>query len=1100
MTRASRLPSLACAFLAALSTFVLVPMARAQAARGSIVGNVADASGAAVPGATIVITEIRTNIVQGSTTNASGNYAFPNVRDGLYKVEAELSGFKKALRENVQVDVNTTIRVDFRLEVGDLSETLTVTSEAPALQTDRADTGRIIQGQAIQAMPLGFGRNFQGMWATVPGATRPSRPHSEFFNSQDSLESKVNGQSRLANNVQMEGVDNTHRTGLLTVLIPSAEALETVAVSTSNFDAEFGRAGGAVTNVTLKSGTNDLRGSAFWFHGNDSLNATPYFASSKPETDYNQFGFVVGGPIRRNRLFYFGDYQRTNDNLGKNWRFFVPPAEWRSGDFSSASGTVIRDPLTGDSAGNGRDPFPGNVIPASRISPIARAILDRVPLPNIAGQPIGQPNYEGTTIRARKTDQFDVKVNWQASERDQFSPRFSYMRPVVIDPSPYAGAIGGPANGGFAGTGTNDTIVTGLNWTRSWTNTLVMEVRGGFTWYHNVAASEGQGLDTAQELGVPGVNLDDYTSGIMSVNIQNYSNPVVGFSNSLPWDRGETTWTFATTLTKLTGNHQLKFGADLRRNRDFLLQTQDFGGPRGTFAYNGSGTSTPADPAAVRNNVANSLASFLLDYANDVRRDVPFVDEPGTRHRQYFFFLHDKWQVRPSVTVDLGLRYEYYTPFVGIQERGGLSSYDPSNNTLRVAGYGDIPADLGVRTSKTNFNPRTGISWRISDRDVLRAGYGASTAPYPDNTYAFNYPTKGNVLQQASSAFTRGGSLATGFPVQGTVDIPSNGIMPVDQPFLRSSGLFSLPEQLHEGMLHSWNVAYQRQLGWGFTGEVAYVGNRGVDMLYRFQLNAATVLGLDNAGRPLFAPFGRTADVPTRVPGRSDYHSMQAKLDRRFRNGILVTNSYTFGRARNFADDNGFIDTPADPERSYGLAGFDRRHTWVTSFVVDLPFFRESDHALLRQALGGWQASGLLTLMGGQALSVTADGALLRAPGNTLYADRVADPTVMGDKGPNAFYFDGSAFAQPAPATFGNTVRNGSGLRGPGFTALDFSLVKRVAIGQSYRFLEFRADAFNLTNTPAWNNPNTSLASPQFGRISGAGNQRIIRLAAKVSF
>ncbi len=1100
MTSRSPLQWLGSALLAVLLGCSFSVEAQAQAARGGLLGNVSDNTGGAVPGVTITITETRTNLSQTAVTNESGNYSFPNVRDGVYRVEAELSGFKKAVRENVQVDVNTTVRADFRLEIGDLSESITVSSEAPALQTDRADTGRIIQGQAIQAMPLGFGRNFQGMWATVPGATRPTRPHSEFFNSQDSLESKMNGQSRLGNNVQMEGIDNNHRTGLLTVLIPSAEALETVAVSTSNFDAEFGRAGGAVTNVTLKSGTNDLRGSAFWFHGNEGLNAKPYFAQTKPETTYNQFGFVVGGPIRRNRLFYFGDYQRTNDDLGKVWRFFVPPAEWRGGDFSSATNTIIRDPLTGDDLGNGRDAFANNVIPANRISPIAREILSLVPMPNLAGQPIGQPNYEATTVRQRKTDQFDIKVNWQVSDRDQLAPRFSFMRPVVIDPSPYSGNIGGPANGGFAGTGTNDTIVTGLNWTRSWTNTLVMEARGGFTWYHNVAASEGQGLDTARQLGVPGVNISDYTSGIMSVNLQNYSNPVVGFANSMPWDRGETTWTFATTLTKLAGNHQIKFGADLRRDRDYLLQTQDFGGPRGTFSYNGSGTSSPSDPVAMRNNVANSLASFMLDYANDVRRDVPFVDEPGTRHQQYFFFVHDKWQMRPNVTVDLGVRYEYYTPFVGLQEQGGLSSYDPTNNTLRVAGYGNVPTNLGVETRVWNFNPRTGISWRITEQDVLRAGYGASTSPYPDNSYAFNYPTKGNVLQQATNTFTQGGSLATGFPAQGSVDIPADGLVPVDQPFLRNSGLFSLPQNIFGGILHSWNLAYQRQLPGGFTAEVAYVGNRGVDILYSFNLNAAMVLGQDQAGRPLFEPFGRTADVPTRVPGRSDYHSMQAKLDRRFQNGILVTNSYTLGRARNFADDNGGIATPADRERSYGLAGFDRRHTWVTSFVVDLPFFRESENPILRHALGGWQTSGLLTLMSGTPLNVTADGALLRAPGNTLYADRVGEPEVFGDKGPNVLYFDPSAFAQPAPATFGNINRNGSGMRGPGFTALDFSLVKRFRVAQSHRFFEFRTDAFNLTNTPNWNNPNTSLASPQFGRISGASNQRIIRVALKYAF
>src|SRR5690606_29610313 len=357
---------------------------------------------------------------------------------------------------------------------------------------------------------------------------------------------------------------------------------------------------------------NDLRGSAFWFHGNDGLNATPYFAQSKPETTYNQFGFTIGGPIRRNRLFYFGDYQRTNDDLGKVFRFFVPPAEWRAGDFSSATNTTIYDPLTGDGTGNDRVPFPNNVIPADRISPIARAILDRVPLPNLSGQPIGQPNYEATTVRERRTDSFDVKVNWQASGNDQVSPRVSYSRPTIFDPSPY-GEVGGPANGGFAGDGIQRTVSAAVNWTRTWTNSLGMELRVGTSWYANDAIAQGQGINLSEQLGIPGVNLSDYTSGISSMSIQGYSNPVVGFSNSMPWERGETTANISAVVTKLIGNHSVKWGGDLRRNRDFLLQTQEFGGPRGTFSFNGSGTSRPVDPTSIRNNPANSLASFLLD-------------------------------------------------------------------------------------------------------------------------------------------------------------------------------------------------------------------------------------------------------------------------------------------------------------------------------------------------------------------------------------------------------------------------------------------------------------------------------------------------------
>ena len=373
----------------------LVPtMTWAQATRGSLVGTVTDTSGAQVPGTTVTITEVGTNIVTTGVSNENGAYTFPNLKDGLYRVAAELTGFKKVVRENVQVDVNTTIRVDFRLEPGDLAETLTVTSESPALQTDRTDTGRVIQGEQIAAMPLGFGRNFQGMLATVPGASRPFKPHSEFFNSQDSLSSNVNGQSRLANNVMIEGIDNNQKTGLLSVIIPSAEALETVSVTTSNYDAEFGRAGGAVTNATIKSGTNQFRGSGFWFGDNQDTHAINAFVDrtlpkerQKPDTLYNQFGFTFGGPIMKNKLFFFGDYVRTNDDLGRVNRYVLPTAEQRAGNFSGSS-VPIYDPLTGDLAtGANREAFAGNVIPANRISPIAQKILASIPLPNLQAAP-----------------------------------------------------------------------------------------------------------------------------------------------------------------------------------------------------------------------------------------------------------------------------------------------------------------------------------------------------------------------------------------------------------------------------------------------------------------------------------------------------------------------------------------------------------------------------------------------------------------------------------------------------------------------------------------------------------------------------------------
>ena len=333
---------------------LIVPShASAQAVTGTLLGNVTDSSGAGVPGATVTVTEVQTNISRSAVSNDAGYFIFASLQNGTYTVDAELTGFKKVVRQNVKVDVNTTIRVDMKLEVGQLTEAVTVSAETPVLQTDRTDTGRILESKMVSEMPLTFNRNFQSLLIVVPGSTRPHREHSAFFNSQDSLAVEINGQPRQANNTLIEGLDNNHKTGLLQVIIPAADALETVSISTSNYDAEFGRAGGAVTNVTLKSGTNDLKGSLFFFGNTDKTNASDYFTHLKAPTKFANGGFTLGGPIVRSKLFFFGDYQRTLDNFGYVVRATVPTLRMRNGDFGEVSQRVY-DPLTGDIGGANR--------------------------------------------------------------------------------------------------------------------------------------------------------------------------------------------------------------------------------------------------------------------------------------------------------------------------------------------------------------------------------------------------------------------------------------------------------------------------------------------------------------------------------------------------------------------------------------------------------------------------------------------------------------------------------------------------------------------------------------------------------------------------
>jgi hypothetical protein len=1075
---------------------------QAQAVRGTMLGNVNDTQGAPIPGVTVTATETRTNVARSAVTNQNGYYVFANMQDGLYRVETELAGFKKFSRDGVVVKVNSTMRVDIVLEVGAMTETVEVVQETPLLQTDRADVGRTIEGRQVQELPLGYGRSFQGLWVTVPGSVTLSRPHSQFFNPQDSQETKFNGQSRLSNNVQIDGLDDNHKTGLLTVLIPSAESIDTVNVTTSNFDAEFGRAGGSVTTVVLKSGTNQFKGSVFAFGNTEGTQARSYFAtptSKKPDTKYQQFGATLGGPIIRDRLFFFTDYQRTVDNLGQLRRVVIPPSEWRNGDFSSAS-TRIYDPATGNPDGTGRLPFPGNVIPADRLSPVALDILALIPQPNVPGAAFGQVNYElPSSEREKTTDAFNVKLNYNPGPSDQLSLRFSYQRPEIFVPGTFEEYGGAGAD--FAGTGYQNTYSTAFTWTRTLSPSLIMEWRAGYSKYHNEAVSTGDGLESSTEVGIPGANYSDFSSGISRIVIQNgFTEPFVGFSASLPWDRGEETVSVVGMLTKLTGNHTIKVGTEVRHNEDFLLQIQDAGGVRGQFSFNGARTSIPSDTAAT-SGIANAFASFLLDAASGIQRDIKVIDRPGTKHWSVFAFAHDKWQVSPKLTVDLGLRWEYYTPLVGIEDQGGLSNYDPSNNTVRIAGYGSIPQNIGVESTWSNFAPRLGASYRFNEKTVLRAGFGTTIVPFPDNRYAYNFPVKQTNVTTAVNSFAPAGKMADGFGLPDFFPIPDSGIVDASIPQLRNAQLFYVQPDLKEAKLHSWNVAFQRQLPWNLVAEVAYVGNVGKGIILPdYNINAGQTPGLDRAGQPYNVLYGRTAEVRSWLPTDTSYKSLQAKLDRRFRNGFLVTTSYTLSKATNYSGETD-IATPANIELSKGRADFDRTHVFAASVLWDMPFFKDGS-GVLHWVLGGWQLGGIFTAYSGNPIDFTASNALLRAPDNTQRPTRIAgDPEVFGDIGPGQLYFDTAAFAAPPENAFSNMTRFDS-IDGPGFWRADLSIMKRFNLGGRVS-AELRADAFNAFNHPAFGNPNGSFGGATFGQVTGmagAYSPRLVRFGARILF
>jgi hypothetical protein len=1076
----------------------------AQAVSGTIVGTVLDSSGGVVPNAGVSILESNTNQSRSTNTNESGNFSFVNVPQGNYNVTVEQPGFRKAVRENVTVAINSTVRVDLQLQPGQVSEQITITAALPDLQTDRTDTGRKIEARQVAELPLTQNRNFQGLLNLVPGAARAQRNHSEFFNSNDSMQSRVNGQARLANNIQFEGVDNNHRTGLLTVYIPPAEAIQTVDVTTSNYEAEMGRAGGAVMNVTIKSGTNDFHGSLYEFNRVSALASRRTDLVSKPPITYNYFGGTAGGAIIKNKTFFFGDYLGIRDRLGKGHRYTVPSLAFRQGDLS-ASPTTIYDPNTGDANGNNRQAFPGNIIPLNRISPIAARLNSLIPAPT-SGNTTGV-NFEGSTVRQKDTNSFDVKLDHSFNDNNRLSFRYSFQRAELNDP-PLAGfgLAGGPANGGFAGTGTTNTQSGGLNYTWVASPTLITDFRVGVSRYRNDAYATDYGTKASDEAGIRGVNISDLTSGLVNIDISGYSNPVVGYSLSLPWIRFETNWNFVNNWTKLLGNHAVKFGFDYRYNRDGLFQTQVYS-LRGQYRFRTGQTARNGDS---NQGFANAYAAFLLDLPNDYGRDL-LSAFPEYVQFPLFTYIQDKWQVSQKLTLDIGMRHELYPPATP-KQRGGFSNYDISTNSLIIAGIGNNPSDLGRKNYLTNFAPRFGVSYRLNEKTVIRTGYGLSYIPYPDNRYAYNFPVRQNNAFNPANSFVAAGRMGDGLPAPLPFEIPADGIIH-NAP---NQNYEVIPLDYREGYIQSYNFAIQRALPGKFTLDVAYVGNKGTRVAQQYNANAGMVLGAGREGRPLWSQFRRDADTNISFIGTStSYNSLQTKFDRRFSGGFQLTTAYTWSKAIDYSQDNGGFAYYINPVRSRAVADFDRRHMFNQSYIWEAPFGKGKpwvNTGFLSHLLGGWQISGILTMMSGQALNITAPGATLNAPGNTNNPDYVGSGglPVSGDinfraTGRNqATWFDTTVFRAPAANTFGNVGRNE--FSGPGFFNLDLSGFRRFKVTERAT-LEFRAESFNFTNTPQYPNPDGGFGNATFGQITNAaignaadGGSRQIQLGLRLLF
>ena len=1098
--RPKRIPLLV--ILAAAGLWALAGPSDAQILYGSVVGNVTDSSHAGVPGATVTLINTNTNLAREATTTADGTYRFVNVQPGTYKVRVSLTGFKEYVKDAVPVASTTVTRIDVALEVGALTETITVQSEVSLLQTDTGDVHSQLKSKEISNLPLGNYRNYQTLLNLVPGTTPAGFQNAITDTPARSLTTNVNGTARNNNNTRLDGTTNIyiwlpHHA----VYVAPADTVDTVSMTTASFDAEQGMAGGASITVLTKSGTNTFHGTGTWLHEDDSLRARNWANSGeKPDTKRNIGAITLGGPILKDKLFFFGAWEGSYATSPNTRTSTLPTAEMRAGNFSSF-GTTIYDPATGNPDGTGRTPFPNNIIPANRISSISQSLQSRLPLPNRPGT---SSNYSDTGTVDFTRNNYDLKLNYNVSPAAQVFAKYSQMNGTVYSDM----WLGNPPDGGAGGygfgdgSGTGDTKVRigtlGLTWTLS--PKLVVDGTFGMMRFDQTCLPPDYGTNFGTDVfGIPGTNGDGGSngdiraSGMPGFSISGFS-PFGGVDGWTPLFRNDRSYNFNTNATYTASKHEFRFGFDVVKMELNHWQPELAYGPRGYFVFYG-GTTTLAPSGSP--DEFNAYSQFLLGQSSYMTKTIQYELQTG-REWQYGIYLRDRWQVTKDLTLNLGLRWEKYPLMT--RENRGIEVYDQTNNTVVLGGVGGNPKDLGIEVKHQHFLPRIGFSYRMGENNVVRGGYGVTVSPSPfSRPLRGFYPATITNDTYGDTDYLPAGTLEGGIPLFYGPD-SSSGVLPLPD----NAGMGSMyPDQVNRGTIQSWNLTYERRLPWDMSVSAGYVGTKTEKQLGFLDINAADV-GQGQAGRPLNAAFGRTA-FTWRFDGwlAANYHSLQVALNKPFSKGFFLKGAYTFSKAMNRTNDEGWSNVdwnyPTLQYKNYGPAGYDRAHIFQLAFLQNLPFGKNGS-GVGSAIVKNWSLNGIFSAFTGTPFTVGASGASLNAPGNSQYADLVGNIVKTGDIGSNTPYYDTSAWARVTEVRPGNSGRNS--VRGPGWWNIDLGLFRQFPLSKTFT-LEARVEAFNLTNTPHFGNPNGNVNSGGFMTITGtSGNspERQIRLGLRLQF
>jgi hypothetical protein len=1089
----------------------------AQIGAAALSGAVRDESGAAVADATVTVLAVGTGVSRETITDQRGAYAVRGLVPGQYRIRVSRAGFRTRTREGIRLATGETVTLDLPMQLGGVAEEVQVIADASLLRSQTSGLGHVVDNRKVIDLPLN-GRSFITLAGLLPGVALP--PGSAL--------PRINGGRPRTNEYLFDGISVLQPEPGQVAFFPNIDAIQEFKIESNTPPAEFGRFNGGVVNLTTKSGSNTLRGAAFEFFRNESLNARNFFASAnpiKPKFRRNQFGGVTGGPLKQNQTFFFADYQRQRQTIGRTAISTVPTLLQRQGVFTEAIAgrvPVIYDPATTvliPGGGATRAAFVGNTIPAGRIDPVAVTLLSRYPLPTSAGT---ANNYQRVDDESVDQDQFSLRLDHRVRAADQIFGRVTRFREAFVPVTPLPEGSG--VTTGTLGPQDTTSWAFASAYQRTFSDRLLNELRVGDTRRSVARTAATLGGPASTTLGLPGIPITaQFPDTLPTFTIAGYQQ--LGSPANTASDFATSVTQLADTLTWLHGSHSIKLGADLRWERLDVVQPP---APTGAFAFSSLFSDLPG--AA---NTGTPLASFLLGQVQQFSID---LQQDEIRNRAHFmeYFVQDDWRLSDRVTINAGVRYTLNFPSTEANDQSAV--FNLETQQLEYLGRGGQPR-AARQLHKLNFGPRLGIVSRLNDRTVARAGYGivfieqaGITTPFTTPVFPFLQTVSQRTLDNIVPAFV----LSAGPRVEPIPLTPSAGL---------GQGVFAVDRDLGSGYVQQWNVSLQRELTKNIAVETAYAGSKitrvgipdtNINQLTVDQLALRDTL-LERVPNPFFGVIPRSSSLgdPT-IPrgqllrpypqyttvslyrnnvGTTIYHGFYVKAEQRLSHGLTYLVSYTRSMLKDDASSVFDASILTGPVANYPVAdSFNRRlerdystgdipHLLAASVVWDLPYGsgrgREA-HGLLGVVLNGWTLSGILTLQSGVPIAVT------QATNNNAFAgfgtqrpNLVGDPELPSGERTVARWFDTSAFANAPQFTIGSASRNP--VRGPSFRNLDVALSRRVSLTTG-KAVELRLEAFNVTNTPPLGAPNGTFGSAAFGSITAAGDPRVLQLGVKFTF